>query len=366
MHPMKPFRALSAVEQLSAHFRKEIAAGRLQGTMPGVIQLVEELGVGTKTAVGALKDLERQGVIESQGPRRSSRILATASGGSKALRVVILLYERSNTNVAFLVDLRHLLQEAGYAAVFSSKSLSELGMDPGKVARHVKKTDADIWVVFVGSRPVLEWFAAQPFPSFALLGRGANVEIASLNVSKKIAISEILKHLVRLGHHRIVMLASEERRKPVPGEIERHFLTELQALGIPTSISYNLPDWESDPKGFHACLNSLFSLTPPTAILFDMPVLYTAALSFFARRGLCVPDDVSAVVLDGDDSLSWCDPTPTHLETNPSLWVNKVMRWVGNVSRGIEDHTKTVVKAKFFEGATIGPAPAPRMATWRS
>ena len=36
------------MEQLAAHLRAEIAASRLGGTMPGVIRLVEELGVGTK------------------------------------------------------------------------------------------------------------------------------------------------------------------------------------------------------------------------------------------------------------------------------------------------------------------------------
>ena len=355
--PIKPFRPLSAVEQLTAHLRAEIAAGRLSGTMPGVIRLVEELGVGTKTALGAMAELERDGLIQSQGPRRGSQILGPTKSRGKTLNVVILIYDRSNTQEGFLVELRHRLEQAGHKATFSSKSQIELGMDPERVADFVKKTRADAWVVFVGSRPVLEWFACQPFPSFALLGRGGNVDIAGLTVSKMSSMSEILQRLVRLGHRRIVLMTPEERRKPEPGALEKHFLAELEVLGIPTN-SYNLPDWENSPHSYHARLTSLFAHTPPTAILFDVPVLFIGALPFFTKHQLRIPEDVSTVLLDGDSSLAWCDPVPTHLDTNPAQWVKKVMRWVYNVARGKEDRSKTVVNAVFLEGKTIGPVSA--------
>jgi DNA-binding LacI/PurR family transcriptional regulator len=352
---MKPFHPLSTVEQLAAHLRAEIAAGRLGGTMPGVAKLVEKLGVGTKTAAGAMAALERQGVLKGQGARRGSRIVAPGKGGIRALRVVILLYHGSNASEGFLVDLRHRLQQAGHSASFSSKSLIELGMDADRVARFVKKTPADAWVVFVGSRPVLDWFASQPFPSFALLGRGANVDIAGLSVSKTSAMSEILHRLVQIGHRRIVLMTPEERRKPEPGALERHYLAELEALGIPSG-PYNLPNWESNPRSFHARLAALFAHSPPSAILFDVPMLFTGAQQFFTRHGLRIPDDVSTITLDGDPSFAWCDPVPTHLDTDPSQWVNKVMRWVGNAARGKEDRRKTVVQAGLAEGGTIGPA----------
>jgi DNA-binding LacI/PurR family transcriptional regulator len=188
------------------------------------------------------------------------------------------------------------------------------------------------------------------------------VDIAGLTVSKMSTMSEILQRLVGLGHRRIVLLTPEERRKPEPGEFEKHFLAELGALGIPTN-SYNLPDWESNPQSYHARLALLFAHTPPTAILFDVPVLFTGALSFFTKHQLRIPEDVSTVVLDGDSSLAWCNPVPTHLETNPTQWVKKVMRWIYNVAQGKEDRRKTVVNAMLIEGETIGPVPAfPSMA----
>lgn len=225
-------------------------------------------------------------------------------------------------------------------------------MNQERVARFVNRTPADAWVVFVGSRPVLEWFARQPIPSFALLGRGTNVDMAGLTVSKTSAMSEILHRLAGLGHRRIVLMTPEERRKPEPGALERHYLSELESLGIQPG-PYNLPDWKSEPKAFHARLESLFAHTPPSAILFDVPVLFTGALLFFNRRGLRIPDDVSTVTLDNNPSFAWHDPKPTHLDTHPQKWVSKVMRWVGNVARGKQDRRKTTVSAELVDGGTI-------------
>ena len=56
---MKPFRPLSAVEQLAAYLREEILSGGLDGNMPGAARLVRRLGVGTKTVVAALESLKQ-------------------------------------------------------------------------------------------------------------------------------------------------------------------------------------------------------------------------------------------------------------------------------------------------------------------
>jgi hypothetical protein len=62
------------------------------------------------------------------------------------------------------------------------------------------------------------------------------------------------------------MLCREERRKPQPGFVERLFLQELETRGILTG-SYNLPDWGNTMEEFHAGLDSLFRISPPTALL---------------------------------------------------------------------------------------------------
>jgi hypothetical protein len=65
-------------------------------------------------------------------------------------------------------------------------------------------------------------------------------------------------------------MTPDERRKPETGALENHFPAELETLAIPT-ISYNLPDWESNPQSVLSRLVSLLSHNPPP-MLFDVPV----------------------------------------------------------------------------------------------
>ena len=353
---MNPFLPKSTVAQLAEHLREQVRNGQIGDELPGVNRLVRQLGVGTQTVISAVAALEKEGLLVRQGGRRSRKVMRDAAGArQRSLKVEILLYEQCDSREGFLVELRYRLQQAGHTAVLSSKSLMDLGMDPARVARHVAKARADAWVVFVGSRPVLEWFASQPFPAFALLGRGRNVDIAGLTVSKMESMNGILRRLVEHGHRRIVLMTRDERRKPHPGALEQNYLSQLAALGLPTG-TYNLPDWDNNPRSFHIRLASLFARSQPTAMLFDEPMLYFGALQFFAKQRLRIPEDVSAVVLDSHPAFAWADPAVTHLDTNPPEWVHKVMSWMSRVAKGKDNRRKTVVKAEIVDGGTIAKA----------
>ena len=95
---VKPFHPRSAVEQLAAHLREEIRDGGLAGEMPGVAQLVRQLGVGTKTVVAALEILKREGWLEAHGERRRNRIMAADARKRVGLRIRVLLYEESGAH----------------------------------------------------------------------------------------------------------------------------------------------------------------------------------------------------------------------------------------------------------------------------
>ncbi len=354
---MQPFRALSTVEQLARHLRSEILRGGLGETLPGIAQLVRELGVGTETAIAAVAMLEREGLVASQGARRPRSIRRTAKvSTAPGLNIEILLYEDSDARDEIMIDLRHQLHETGHSPNFSRRTLLELGMDPKRVAGFVHRTPADAWVVRAGSRPILEWFAARATPAFAMFGRQAEVDLASVATVKSPALAEALDKLVALGHRRIVMMVREERRKPHPGLPERRFLQKLQALGVAVG-PYHLPDWENHPEGFHSRLESLFERTPPTVLIFDEPALFFATEHFLSRRRLAVPEDVSLLVLEDHPAFAWFRPPVSHLRTDSRQWVRRVVQWANNVARGRDDRRETLTHARFIAGGTIGPAP---------
>lgn len=166
----------------------------------------------------------------------------------------------------------------------------------------------------------------------------------------------MVARLIGLGHRRIVMLVREERRKPGPGFPERLFLDQLEASGIKTG-PYNLPDWDDTPEDLHRVLDSLFRLTPPTALIIDDTALFFATMQHLAGIGIVAPDHVSLACTDSDPNFDWCRPTIAHIAWDRSPVVNRVVKWADNVSRGKDDRRRTNSLARFVDGGTIGPVP---------
>lgn len=357
---MRTFRLLTAVEQLAGHLREEIRNGALSGEMPGVNQLATRMGCSARTVQAAVKQLESEGLLRGQGAGRRSRIELPDHFAPPVLRVKILLYERGGEREEYILKLRHQLSEAGHTVEIAAKSLLDLGMDVRRVERFAESTETDAWIVVAASREVLEWFAGQSVPAFALFGRQTSVDIAGTGPRKTQAVAAAVRRLTELGHSRIVYLTREERRKPDPGESERVFLKELKNQGIAVG-PYNLPDWEDHPKGFLRCLTSLFETTPPTALIASEVNLFTAAQQFLLQKGLRVPEDVSMVCNDPNTTFAWCNPSISHFDSDNDFWLRHLVRWVNGVARGKNDRRKVFKQARFVEGGTIAQAAPIRM-----
>ena len=108
--------------------------------------------------------------------------------------------------------------------------------------------------------------------------------------------------------------------------------------------------------GFQECLESLFRVTPPTALIIDESPFFLAALQFCARKGLRVPQDVSLICTDDDPHFAWFTPEVAHIRWDRRPVVRRIVRWAANVSRGKTDLRQTLTQAEFVEGGTIGPA----------
>lgn len=344
----------SVTEQVAQVLREGLGQGRWQGSMPGRNRLAAELGVNHKTVKSALAILEREGLLEAHGPGRKRSILRNVPAPPVALRVMLLVYEKSDLHIDYMVEIIRRLQAAGHWAGFATKTLGDLGMDVGRIARFVAKTEADAWVVMAGRPDVLEWFASQPLPAFALFGRASKISIASTAPEKTGALLELVDRLVGLGHERIVMLAREERRKPTIGAVELKYLARLEAHGISTG-SYNLPDWGNDPDSLAQSLDSLFRHTAPTALIVDDTQIFPAVVQHLARLGLSAPQHVSLACTDSSETFDWYRPTVTHIAWKHSAAVNRVVGWANQVSNGKNDRRLTQIRAELVPGGTIGP-----------
>ena len=347
--------------QVAGYLREELLRGTWIGIMPGAPFLAKELGIDRKTVNAALGQLEAEGMLVAQGAGRP-RLIRLPDDGKTArrVRVAILLFEDSDRKRDYMVHLLHMLTEKGHAAFLVKTPLLRLGMNVERVARMVAKTPADAWVVCSGSREVLEWFAAQPIPSLALFGRVRRVPIACASSDKAPASAAAAREFIRLGHQRIVLLTREQRRLPQPGAVEQAFLDELAAHGLPVS-PYNLPAWDETIGGFQTFLESLFRVSPPTAMMVDEVPLLVATQQFLARKRMRVPEEVSLACTDQDVVFDWCQPVISHIRWDSEPLVRRIVGWVNNVSHGKRDVRQLFVPARFIPGGTIGP-----VHEWRS
>ncbi len=342
-------------DQVTEQLRQGMAEGRWRKTLPGRKRLAEELGCSSWTIEGAVERLAQEGLLVSPGPgRRRQIVLSNLQAEPRALRVMILLYEESDRLAGYMVDLLHQLQNTGHHAIFAEKTMREFKMDVRRIARFVEKTEADAWVVVAGSRSVLEWFAEQKTPAFALFGRNRMTSLASLSLQKSEAMVQLADRLLDLGHHRIVILTREERRKPTPAFLEQLFLDRLKERGIATG-KYNLPDWGDSPKEFRSVLDSLFQYTPPTALIVDQPSLLVAVFQHLSRLQLTAPEDVSLACTDQSESFEWFDPQVTHISWDARPVINRVVKWADHLSRGKDIRRKNTSQVNLVLGGTVGP-----------
>lgn len=349
-------------EQAAVHLREGIASGRWVGEMPGRDHLAAELGVSPRSIQKALKLLERDGLLMPQGKGRSSKIQKSVKGlKTKPLRVGIFM--QSYLNDIYMIELRHQLNEAGHISIMPRDGMEDLYNDIKRVERVVRNAKADAWVLTGASREILQWFVEQDIKVFALAGRRFDFPIAGTGPNKSPLYGGVTRKLLDLGHQRIVMVCQRALRFPEPNRSARTFLDTLQASSLPTGV-YNLPDWDVSKKGFHNLLDSLFQTTPPTALILDEAYQFYAAYHYLASHNLRVPHDVSLVCTDWDPGFIWCQPSVAHMYWDYRPVVRRILRWVNNISRGVDDRRQGFTKAEFIDGGTVGPAPDPKD-TWR-
>ncbi|MCU0779577.1 MAG: hypothetical protein MUF04_00585 [Akkermansiaceae bacterium] len=145
------------------------------------------------------------------------------------------------------------------------------------------RTETDAWVVFPAPYDILASFASQSKPTFAMFGRFRMLPLAASGLDKVPAFRAAIRRLAELGHRRIVLLQPKHNREPGPALLVRESLAEMEANGIETG-KYHTPDWDQSPAGLRRCLDSLFAVSAPTAIIFDRPNELIGAQIYLAHR----------------------------------------------------------------------------------
>ena len=348
------FELFSPSDQVARHLRDEILKGRWRREVSGTPALSEELGVDRKTVTAALNLLQKEGLLASQGPGKPRLVAKSANPKTTRLTIRFMPYDGDDHQLAHCMGLISRIKAMGHHIEMDSLTLKGSHMNLQKIKKHVHKHPADAWILHAASREILEWFKEKDIPVIAVFGRRRQVQVASIGPDKVSAMRACVRRLCELGHRRIVLMAREERRRPVPGYIELEFLEELKKNGIEPG-PYHLPDWNDNPKGFHQCLDKLFRHTPPTALILVETHFYVAAMQHLIQKGLCVPQDVSLACSESHPVFNWCQPSVSHIHWEADPIIKHVVKWVRKLSRGINDKECCYTPAVFLEGGSIGP-----------
>jgi len=338
----------SIAEQVASHLRENLQQGRWFGVMPGRDRLARELGVHGSTVVRALEMLEQEGLLESAGAGKRRKILME-NIEPRGTRVAMLLYEPEDVLDHYIVEIQHHLHTVGHRLSFVPKSLSELKHNPKRIMALLEAYPADAWIVVAGARPVLEAISKASTPAFALYGNMTGLRMAGTGGRKINALRDCIDHLYKKGCRRIVMLFRSGGSNAGLTDTAKVMFEELEKRNLSQS-SYNLPEWEDTPDGLHRCLDALFQVTPPDAILVDDWILSYAIQNYLSRKRGLVFRQVECVSTDYHPSFKWCQPAVPHFYWDPAKAVKRIVQWVNHIAQGKDDRKVKLIEAKFIPG----------------
>lgn len=357
---MSRVRPLGIREQVTETLREGFRSGRWAGVLPGVRSLAKELQVSCGTLQAALKTLEAEGLIEGKGAgaRRAVCRHAAIATEHRALRVGMLceepLREEYVLNQAILLDVSQKLEAAGHLPFFAEKSQRELHRSPQRILKMMTDAHADAWIVINAGRDVLETLSAElAVPFVAVGGPGAGLPIASTGSEMEHVTRECVRRLIQAGHERIVFAAPLRYRHPKPMSSMRGFLAELEAHGIRPG-TFNTPDWDYTAAGFNALLVTLFSLTPPTALILEDTRQVAATYAFLAACRI-PPERVAICLLCTDATLDWLMPRPATVEIDIDNQIRFITDWVETCAQGRPHRERILFPARLLLGDAFVP-----------
>jgi DNA-binding LacI/PurR family transcriptional regulator len=356
-------------EQVAGLIRTGLRNGRWLTRMPGQGALSKEFGVSGKTVYSALNLLMDEGLLVSDGNGRGALITGKGARGvpgkapKRMLRVGVLnmlpIKDIPPGDYSDLIRLMQDLEHDGHSATLIGFPAGKDPRKTGYLAKLVRETQADVWLVHMGTHEVLEWFCKSGVTALAMGGHHADLPIPKIGVNLAGGVAHAVRRLTAMGHRRIVFIAPAIWRRPEPGRSVKAFVRAMEEVGIRTS-EFNLPEWEESREGLALLLDSLFRVTPPTALIAIAPHASAGMLGWLLAHGLRVPQDVSVVARSMVPGVEWCVPgvDVATMESDDSAFWRRVRKWVADVAEDRIHREEIAFDIKLVEGNSMGP-PSP-------
>ena len=313
----------------TAHIlEEEIRRGRWMDCLPGYRTLSKELGVSPRVVTDALDILTRRKVLLPAEARRPRRInpdqsMVIPDDQQKCLTVLSATpYDQHNENTRHLLGRIHQRMSSVEWSVFMEAS-KEYGA--GEISEHLETLASQRrhhrWLLISPSGDIVRWAMEKNLQVICLGGTVCDLPPPLICLRISSLFTSSFEKMVALGHQKICLMTSRQTSNMFPHLTS--FVSELfQKHHIPFHQPYNLPLPEEDtPQSFKDCLEGLFQLTPPTAIITAEPHFLPAIYSYCYRQGVLIPEHLSLITMQNSSNQHWFVPPPLILKPlwNPFL-----------------------------------------------
>lgn len=280
-------------ESLSRRIRTgDLAVGE---RLPAERELARQLGVCAATVQKALKQVERDGLVESQ--RGRGRFVANWRQ-SKTWAVAVILYDAANLGHPVMMQrlsgVQPLLEKAGYHIHFIAMNRQAGGGEQGWL-KLIEPSRYDGAIVVAHQAQLRQVYSLSEHLPLVWMDQHC-VAPGLLGVRSDMVGGGLLagEHLVELGHREIALLnagqavaASQDQHEGVQLAARRKAGVTVRWLNVPRS---------SDHERIHQVIRDAFTGPDrPTALICGADDLVPAALEQLTALGLNVPADVSLV-----------------------------------------------------------------------
>ena len=345
--------------EVAGCLRERLARGDWVRLLPGEMELARELQVGRNTIRAALAVLEKDGLIcTTSGKRRE--VLGKIKRARKPLvKVAVVLlpapWQTLPSATLLLMDaLRSRLHGAGWqmqmvveAAAFRRAPSAAL---ESLAARH----PSAVWILYRSTVAMQRWFEKHQ-PDTVIAGScHPGVTLPQVDIDYRATCRHAAGRLLGLGHHRLAVLA------PVtsfPGDEES--LKGFREGAGKAEVSV-LPTQDTRASVIQSLRTLLSGGERPTAI-FTFEARHAAtALTWIARHGVAVPEQMSLLSRNDDPFLAQLVPEPAHYERLPEAFAKKLAQLVISAGSGVPlKQVKHLIMPTFVRGETLGRQPVP-------
>lgn len=348
--------------QVADILRHELRQGVYLEFLPGERDLCAHFQVSRMTLREALKNLQREGLIEvSKGSLR--RVTAKAKDNSpvtfpKTVAVLGALdYHIVPPFMLFLITrLQEHLRDAGCSLEIHIHPRFVSGRWQKEMDELVRQRRVDCWVLLAVGRFLGPWFAKHRIPAVCVGSTTGEAHLPCLGVDYRAICRHAVGVMRSRGHNRLALVLP--RLGPVSdAPIVEGFLSGVPASTQGRDVQTKVAFHNGQVTGIASTLHTLFrSTAPPTGLVVARPKHVLTVMSWLMKSGIRVPEDVSLISTSYEAYLSSMLPSVAHYEFNWDVFAKRLFRMVLRLLNGgtLTPH-ETLLLSEFRDGDTLAP-----------